>query len=45
MGVPVLVDGETGSGKTYSLKNFKPAEVGIFSVEKGLRVQKLRTLL
>lgn len=27
--------GETGSGKTYSLKNFDPAEVGIFSVEKG----------
>lgn len=35
MGVPVLVMGETGSGKTYSLKNFSPDEVGIFSVEKG----------
>lgn len=35
MGVPVLVMGESGSGKTYSLKNFNPAEVGIFSVEKG----------
>ncbi len=35
MGVPVLIMGETGSGKTYSLKNFDPATVGIFSVEKG----------
>lgn len=35
MGVPVLVMGETGSGKTYSIKNFSPDEVGIFSVEKG----------
>lgn len=35
MGVPVLIEGETGSGKTYSLRNFKPNEIGIFSVEKG----------
>ena len=35
MGVPVLVMGESGSGKTFSLRNFKPDEVGIFSVEKG----------
>ena len=35
MGIPVLIEGETGSGKTYSLRNFKPGEVGIFSVEKG----------
>ncbi len=35
MGIPVLVMGETGSGKTYSLKNFNPDEIGIFSVEKG----------
>lgn len=35
MGIPVLVEGETGSGKTYSLRNFQPEEVGIFSVEKG----------
>ena len=35
MGVPVLVLGETGSGKTYSIKNFDTEEVGIFSVEKG----------
>lgn len=35
MGVPVLIMGESGSGKTFSLRNFKPEEVGIFSVEKG----------
>ena len=35
MGIPVLVMGESGSGKTYSIRNFKPDEVGIFSVEKG----------
>lgn len=35
MGVPVLVMGESGSGKTFSIRNFKPDEVGIFSVEKG----------
>lgn len=35
MGIPVLVMGKSGSGKTYSLKNFKKDEVGIISVEKG----------
>lgn len=35
MGIPVLVLGATGSGKTYSIKNFDAEEVGIFSVEKG----------
>ena len=35
MGIPVLVLGATGSGKTYSIKNFDVEEVGIFSVEKG----------
>ena len=35
MGIAVLVMGESGSGKTYSLKNFNPAEIGIFSVRKG----------
>lgn len=35
MGVPVLIMGESGSGKTFSIKNFDPAEVGIFSVEKN----------
>ena len=35
MGIPVLIIGESGSGKTYSIKKMDPAEVGIFSVEKG----------
>lgn len=30
-----MVFGASGSGKTYSLKNFGPDEVGIISVEKG----------
>lgn len=35
MGVPAMIIGESASGKTYSIKNFDPAEVGIFSVEKN----------
>ena len=35
MAIPVLVIGRSGSGKTYSLKNFTADEVGIISVEKG----------
>lgn len=35
MSLPVLVMGRSGSGKTYSLKNFKADEVGVISVEKG----------
>ena len=35
MALPVLVIGRSGSGKTYSLKNFTEDEVGIISVEKG----------
>lgn len=35
MGLPVLILGESGSGKTYSIKNFDTKEVGIFSVEKA----------
>lgn len=35
MAIPVLVIGRSGSGKTYSLKNFKESEVGVISVEKG----------
>lgn len=35
MSLPVLIMGQSGSGKTYSLKNFQPGEVGIISVEKG----------
>lgn len=32
MGLPVLVLGESGSGKTASLRNFEPDEVSIFNV-------------
>lgn len=35
MGLPVLVLGESGSGKTYSIKNLDEKKVGIFSVEKN----------
>jgi len=35
MALPVMVTGRSSSGKTYSLKNFKPDEVGILSIEKG----------
>ena len=35
MKIPVLIIGRSGSGKTYSLKNFKADEVGVISVEKG----------
>lgn len=32
MGIPVLVLGESGSGKSTSLRNFEPDEIGIFNV-------------
>lgn len=32
MGIPVLILGESGSGKTASLRNFEPEEVSIFNV-------------
>lgn len=32
MGIPVLILGESGSGKSASLRNFKPNEVGIINV-------------
>lgn len=35
MAIPILIMGRSGSGKTYSVKNFKPDEVGVISVEKG----------
>ena len=35
MAIPVLIEGRSGSGKTYSLKNFEPDEVGVISVQKG----------
>lgn len=32
MGIPVLIMGESGSGKSASLRNFEPNEVGILNV-------------
>lgn len=32
MGIPVLILGESGSGKSTSLRNFGPEEIGIFNV-------------
>ena len=32
MGIPVLILGESGSGKTTSLRNFEPGEILVFSV-------------
>jgi hypothetical protein len=34
MGIPVLILGESGSGKTFAIKNMNPDEVGVFLVEK-----------
>ena len=35
MGLPVLILGESGSGKTYSIKNMDTERVGVFAVEKS----------
>ena len=32
MGIPVLICGESGSGKSASLRNFDPEEIGVFNV-------------
>ena len=32
MGTPVLILGDSGSGKSTSLRNFDPSEVGVFNV-------------
>ncbi len=32
MGIPVLILGESGSGKSTSMRNFEPDELGIFNV-------------
>lgn len=32
MGIPVLILGDSGSGKSTSMRNFEPNEVGIFNV-------------
>lgn len=35
MSLPVLIIGESGNGKTFSLKNFAPDDVGVISCYKG----------
>ena len=42
MAIPVLVMGQSGSGKTYSVKTFQPDEVGIISVEESQFRYRLR---
>ena len=32
MGIPVLIRGESGSGKSTSLRNFESKEISIFNV-------------
>lgn len=32
MGIPVMILGESGSGKSASMRNFDPSEVGVFNV-------------
>lgn len=32
MGIPVLILGESGSGKSTALRNFDPSEIGVFNV-------------
>lgn len=32
MGIPVLILGESGSGKSASLRNFAPEDIGVFNV-------------
>lgn len=32
MGIPVLILGESGSGKSTSLRSFDPSEIGVFNV-------------
>lgn len=36
MGIPVMIMGFSGSGKSASLRNFKPGEIGVFSVARKL---------
>lgn len=35
MSIPVLILGESGNGKTFSLRNFKPEEVSVISIYKN----------
>ena len=32
MGIPVLICGDSGSGKSASIRNFEPEEIGVFNV-------------
>ena len=32
MGIPVLILGDSGSGKSTAMRNFFPDEIGIFNV-------------
>lgn len=46
MGIPCLILGESGSGKSCSLRNFDPNEVGIFNVaSKPLPFRKKMRML
>jgi len=46
MGVPVLILGESGSGKSCSLRNFSPDDLGIFNVaSKPLPFRKKMRML
>ena len=35
MGLPVLIEGESGSGKTYSIKGLDVDKVGVFEEQKS----------
>jgi hypothetical protein len=35
MALPVMITGRSGSGKTFSLKNFTAEEISVISIEKG----------
>lgn len=35
MGIPVLIIGKSGSGKTYSVKGYTQDKIGFISIEKG----------
>ena len=36
MGIPVLILGESGSGKSTSMRNFDPSELTVFNVANKL---------
>ena len=43
MGLPVLILGESGSGKTYSLKNFEPNEISDINETAILALEKVNS--